>query len=144
MTPAGSHAHSSFDNRVFKYKHHLGDGMGKRILTGSFVALITPFADDGSVDIEGFGKLIEFQALNGTSAVLIMGSTGEVSLLSKEERHRVIAETVTFKRFGLPLFYGCTANNTREDLIGEDAAGAPNTRPAAVTPQTGPGGRFLR
>jgi len=36
--------------------------MGKRILTGSFVALIPPFADDGSVDIEGFGKLIEFQA----------------------------------------------------------------------------------
>lgn len=90
--------------------------MGKRILTGSFVALITPFADDGSVDIEGFGKLIEFQALNGTSAVLIMGSTGEVSLLSQEERHRVIAETVPFKRFGLPLFYGCTANNTRATI----------------------------
>jgi 4-hydroxy-tetrahydrodipicolinate synthase len=49
--------------------------MGKRILTGSFVALITPFKDDGTPDIEGFGKLIEFQALNGTSAVLIMGST---------------------------------------------------------------------
>jgi 4-hydroxy-tetrahydrodipicolinate synthase len=92
------------------------DFMGKLILTGSFVALITPFADDGSVDIEGFGKLIEFQALNGTSAVLIMGSTGEVSLLSKEERHRVIAETVPFKRFGLPLFYGCTANNTRATI----------------------------
>jgi len=51
---------------------------------------------------------------------------------------------VTFKRFGLPLFYGCAANNTREELIGKDAAGAPNTRPAAVTPQTGPGGCFLR
>ena len=68
------------------------------------------------MDIEGFGKLIEFQALNGTSAVLIMGSTGEVSLLSKEERHRVIAETVPFKSFGLPLFYGCTANNTSETI----------------------------
>jgi 4-hydroxy-tetrahydrodipicolinate synthase len=54
--------------------------MGKRILTGSFVALITPFKDDGTPDIEVFGKLIEFQALNGTSAILIMGSTGEVSL----------------------------------------------------------------
>ncbi|MCK7503532.1 MAG: dihydrodipicolinate synthase family protein [Desulfobacterales bacterium] len=64
--------------------------MGKRILTGSFVALITPFKDDGSPDIEGFGRLIEFQARNGTSALLIMGSTGEVSLLSKEERHRII------------------------------------------------------
>ena len=90
--------------------------MGKRILTGSFVALITPFKDDGSADIEGFGKLIEFQARNGTSALLIMGSTGEVSLLTAEERHRIITETVKFKKFGLPLFYGCTATNTRETI----------------------------
>jgi 4-hydroxy-tetrahydrodipicolinate synthase len=90
--------------------------MGKRILTGSFVALITPFTADGAPDIEGFGRLIEFQAQNGTSALLIMGSTGEVSLLTKEERHRVITETVSFKRYGLPLFYGCTANNTQETI----------------------------
>jgi 4-hydroxy-tetrahydrodipicolinate synthase len=90
--------------------------MGKRILTGSFVALITPFKDDGTPDIEGFGKLIEFQAQNGTSALLIMGSTGEVSLLTREERHRVITETIPFKRTGLPLFYGCTANNTQETI----------------------------
>jgi 4-hydroxy-tetrahydrodipicolinate synthase len=86
------------------------------MLTGSFVALITPFKDDGTADIEGFRKLIEFQAGNGTSALLIMGSTGEVSLLTKEERHRIITETVKFKTFGLPLFYGCTANNTRETI----------------------------
>ncbi len=90
--------------------------MGKRILTGSFVALITPFKEDGAPDIKGFGRLIEFQAKNGTSALLIMGSTGEVSLLSKEERHRIITETVTFKKHGLPLFYGCTANNTQETI----------------------------
>ena len=90
--------------------------MGKRILTGSFVALITPFKADGAPDIEGFGKLIEFQAKNGTSALLVMGSTGEVSLLTKEERHRVITETIQFKRYGLPLFYGCTANNTQETI----------------------------
>jgi 4-hydroxy-tetrahydrodipicolinate synthase len=90
--------------------------MAKLILTGSFVALITPFREDGSPDIEGFSKLIEFQAQNGTSALLILGSTGEVSLLSKEERHQIITETVKFKRNGLPLFYGCTANNTQETI----------------------------
>lgn len=90
--------------------------MAKHILTGSFVALITPFRDDGSPDIEGFGKLIEFQAQNGTSALLIMGSTGEVSLLAKDERHQIITETVKFKRNGLPLFYGCTGNNTQETI----------------------------
>jgi len=90
--------------------------MAKFILTGSFVALITPFTEEGRPDIEGFAKLIDFQAQNGTSALLIMGSTGEVSLLSREERCQIIAETVKFKRKGLPLFYGCTANNTQETL----------------------------
>ncbi len=107
--------------------------MAKHILTGSFVALITPFADDGSVDIEGFGKLIGFQARNGTSAVLIMGSTGEVSLLSREERQRVITETVPFKKFGLPLFYGCTANNTRETIAMVKFAAAQGADGAIIT-----------
>ena len=90
--------------------------MSKMIIKGSFVALITPFKNDGAVDIEGFEQLIEFQARNGTSALLIMGSTGEVSLLSREERQQVISETVAFRRAGMPLFYGCTGNNTHETI----------------------------
>jgi 4-hydroxy-tetrahydrodipicolinate synthase len=90
--------------------------MGKLIIEGSFVALITPFADDGSVDIDGFGHLIDFQFRHGTSALLIMGSTGEVSLLSKEERHRIIAETIRMRPGHMPFFYGCTGNNTVETI----------------------------
>jgi 4-hydroxy-tetrahydrodipicolinate synthase len=107
--------------------------LGKPILTGSFVALITPFKEDGVPDIEGFGQLIEFQARHGTSALLIMGSTGEVSLLSKEERQRIIVETVTFKKYGLPLFYGCTANNTRETIAMIDYAARAGADGAVVT-----------
>ena len=107
--------------------------MGKLILTGSFVALITPFDEDGEPDIEGFGRLIEFQAAHGTSALLIMGSTGEVSLLSREERHRIISETVEFKRHGLPLFYGCTANNTRETIAMVQYAARAGADGAVVT-----------
>ncbi|HWR91013.1 MAG TPA: dihydrodipicolinate synthase family protein [Desulfobacterales bacterium] len=107
--------------------------MGKLILTGSFVALITPFEEDGSVDTEGFGRLIDFQARHGTSALLIMGSTGEVSLLSREERHRVIAETVKFKKPGMPLFYGCTANTTRETIAMVDYAARAGADGAVVT-----------
>ena len=107
--------------------------MGKLILTGSFVALITPFDEDGEPDIEGFGRLVEFQAAHGTSALLIMGSTGEVSLLSREERHRIISETVEFKRHGLPLFYGCTANNTRETIAMVQYAARAGADGAVVT-----------
>ena len=60
--------------------------MRKPVIEGSFVALITPFNRDGTVDFEGFKTLMDFQASNGTSALLIMGSTGEVSMLSAEEK----------------------------------------------------------
>jgi 4-hydroxy-tetrahydrodipicolinate synthase len=85
-------------------------------IEGSFVALITPFTSDGAIDVEGFRYLIDFQSRHGTSALLIMGSTGEVSLLSKDERHLIIRETIKFRPKDVLLFYGCTANNTRETI----------------------------
>ncbi len=56
---------------------------------GSWVALVTPFDTEGKLDIDGFRQLIDFQAANGTSGVLLMGSTGEPTSLSQEERKKV-------------------------------------------------------
>jgi len=81
-------------------------------MSGSFVALITPFNNDGSIDWPGFQDLLHFQAENGTRAVLIMGSTGEVSMLSPDERREIISKTVKMETGGLKMFYGCTGNNT--------------------------------
>jgi len=86
--------------------------MSKMQLTGSFVALITPFNKDGSPDFGAFQELLRFQEAHGTRAVLIMGSTGEVSMLSPAERHAIIKETAKLKTGNMRLFYGCTGNNT--------------------------------
>lgn len=83
-----------------------------RKITGSFVALITPFDRSGNVDIGAFRELLQFHETNGTSAVLIMGSTGEVSMLSQDEKRRIIVETAKMKSEKMPIFYGCTGNNT--------------------------------
>ncbi len=83
-----------------------------RKITGSFVALITPFDRSGNVDIGAFRELLQFHETNGTSAVLIMGSTGEVSMLSQDEKRRIIVETAKMKSAKMPIFYGCTGNNT--------------------------------
>src|SRR5690606_12929320 len=64
---------------------------------GSFVALVTPMNADGSVDFEGFRTLLNWHAENGTEAVLIMGSTGEVSMLSADERRAIISATARMK-----------------------------------------------
>src|SRR5689334_11641965 len=90
--------------------------MSKKLLTGSFVALITPFNKDGSVDFAAFRSLLKFQEDNGTSAVLIMGSTGETSMLAPEEKKKIIVECAKVKSPKMPVFFGCTGNNTETTI----------------------------
>jgi 4-hydroxy-tetrahydrodipicolinate synthase len=86
--------------------------MSKMKIEGSFVALITPFNRDGSIDFEAFRTLLKFQEDNGTKAILFMGSTGESSMLTADERKQLIVETAKMKTGKMAFFYGCTAGNT--------------------------------
>jgi 4-hydroxy-tetrahydrodipicolinate synthase len=86
--------------------------MSKTKITGSFVALITPFDKKGAVDFGALRDLLAFQETNGTSAILIMGSTGESSMLEPEERKALVVETAKMKTGKMAMFYGCTGNNT--------------------------------
>src|ERR1700737_2498280 len=90
--------------------------MSKKLLTGFFVALITPFNKDGSVDFAAFRTLLRFQEDQGTAAVLIMGSTGETSMLSPEEKREIIVETAKMKTPRMPIFFGATGNNTQTTI----------------------------
>src|SRR3954462_13925829 len=90
--------------------------MSSEKLTGSFVALITPFNRDGTVDFAAFRTLLKFHADHGTSAILIMGSTGESSMLSQEEKKAIIVETAKMKTAEMPIFFGCTGNNTDQTI----------------------------
>ncbi len=84
--------------------------------SGSFVALITPMNKDGSVDFEGFRPLLQWHEENGTSAILFMGSTGEVSLLTVEERKRIISVTSKLNTGKVQFYYGVTGNNTQTTI----------------------------
>lgn len=84
--------------------------------TGSFVALVTPMNEDGSIDIGGFQSLLQFHAENGTNSVLIMGSTGEVSMLTPEEKKLIISETAKMSAGNIAKFYGCSGNNTQATI----------------------------
>ena len=91
---------------------------------GSFVAVITPMNGDGSIDFEGFKTLLQFHEQNGTSSVLIMGSTGEVSMLSVEERHDIVRETMKMRTGKMLFYYGCTGATTKAtiDFVRQAAA----------------------
>src|SRR3990170_4095345 len=90
--------------------------MVKMTIEGSFVALITPFNHDGSVDFAAFRTLLRFQKDHGTSAVLFMGSTGEPTMLSPGERQQVVVETARMKTGRMRFFYGCTGGSTEATI----------------------------
>ena len=112
--------------------------MAKPRIEGSFVALITPFNADGSVDFGAFRTLLDWQARNGTSAVLIMGSTGEVSMLTPEERRAIVEKTAAMKDGRMKFFYGCTGPSTAATIAnlqfakGAGADGAILAAPAYI------------
>lgn len=83
--------------------------MGKLRIEGSFVAPVTPFDRHGAVDFGAWRTLIDHQREHGTRALLFMGSTGEPSLLTAEEKRRIVVETVRMRPGGMSFFYGCTA-----------------------------------
>ena len=83
---------------------------------GSFVALITPFNEDGSIDFGAFRTLLRFQEDHGTAAVLFMGSTGEPTLLTPEERRQIVVETAKMKTGRMLFFYGCTGGGTEATI----------------------------
>ena len=68
--------------------------MKKTIFKGAGVALVTPMKNDGSVDYETLGKLIDFQLENETDAIISCGTTGESATLTPAEHSKVIEFTI--------------------------------------------------
>lgn len=89
--------------------------MKKLLFSGSGVALVTPFLEDG-VNFDTLGELIEFQIENETDAIIICGTTGEPATMSEEEKKSVIKFTVDKVNGRIPVIAGTGGNNT-ENVI---------------------------
>lgn len=89
--------------------------MKKCIFTGSGVAIITPFTDDG-VDYAKLGELIEYQIKGKTDAIIVCGTTGEASTMPDDEHIAVIEYTVKKVNGRLPVIAGTGSNDTRHAI----------------------------
>ncbi|MBF0710022.1 MULTISPECIES: 4-hydroxy-tetrahydrodipicolinate synthase [unclassified Gemella] len=83
------------------------------IYTGSGVAIITPFLEDGMVDYKELEKLIEFQIKEGTKALIIVGTTGESSTMLDDEQIEVIEFAVKKVNKRIPVIAGTGVNDAR-------------------------------
>ncbi len=82
-------------------------------LTGSMVALATPFAD-GEVDWDALARLVDFQVENGTQGLVPCGTTGESPTLDNDEHDKVIEFVVERAGGKVPVIAGTGSNSTAE------------------------------
>ncbi|MFI3229614.1 MAG: 4-hydroxy-tetrahydrodipicolinate synthase [Bacillota bacterium] len=81
------------------------------IFNGSGTALITPFIND-KVDFPALKKLVRFQLDNGTSALIINGTTGEPTTMTHFERTAVATTVIKEVNGAIPVILGAGSNNT--------------------------------
>jgi len=86
------------------------------IFTGAGVAIVTPMHQDGTVNYDKLGELIEFQIANHTDSIIITGTTGEASTLSEEEHVECIRFAVSKVAKRVPVIAG-TGSNCTETAI---------------------------
>ncbi|MBR1771884.1 MAG: 4-hydroxy-tetrahydrodipicolinate synthase [Lachnospiraceae bacterium] len=86
------------------------------VFTGAGVAIVTPMKENGEVDYERFGELIEFQIANQTDAIVVCGTTGEASTLTHEEHLDAIKYCVDKVAGRIPVVAG-TGSNCTETAI---------------------------
>ena len=83
-------------------------------LTGTGVALVTPFKKDFSVDTDALTKIVNYQVENGINYLVVLGTTAESATLNKDEKELVIKTVIEANAGRLPLVLGVGGNNTHE------------------------------
>ena len=95
-------------------------------IKGTGVALVTPFNNDKSVDYEGLENLLNHVINGGVDFLVLMGTTGESTTLSKTERIEVVDFCKKINNGRLPIVLGIGGNNTMQVVADIKAANLEN------------------
>lgn len=83
------------------------------IFKGVGTAIATPFTEDG-INLEEFGKLIDWQINEGVNSIIVCGTTGESSTMSNYEKMETIKFAVNRAKRRIPIIAGTGGNNTKQ------------------------------
>ena len=92
--------------------------MEQSSITGTGVALVTPFKRDGSVDLKALCNVVEHVIKNKVDYLVALGTTGETPALTESEKKTIVNQVKAFAGGRVPVVVGMGGNNT-EDLIGK-------------------------
>lgn len=90
--------------------------MNYKKISGSIVALVTPFTDDGKIDYDAYKNLLDFHIQNGTNSILLCGTTGERSTLDDKEFNDFVETGIKHVGNRLPVIVGTGSNNTKKAI----------------------------
>jgi 4-hydroxy-tetrahydrodipicolinate synthase len=90
--------------------------LSKNMIKGSIVAIVTPMHPDGSLDLPGLRKLIDWHIAEGTDGIIIVGTTGESATVSVEEHCELIKLAVEHTAGRIPIIAGTGGNSTAEAI----------------------------
>jgi len=105
------------------------------MITGSLVAIVTPMLEDGRLDYARFKSLIDWHIAQGTSAIVVVGTTGESPTVNFDEHKELIRVAVQHSNGRLPIIAGTGGNSTAEAIeLSESAKKAGATASLSVVP----------
>ena len=93
---------------------------------GTGVAIVTPFHKYGTIDFNSLKKLIEHLIKNGVNYLVVMGTTGESVVLSKDEKYALINFVVEEVDNRVPIVLGIGGNHTqliKDTILATDLEG---------------------
>ena len=83
---------------------------------GSLVALVTPFDGNDRVDYASLKRLVDFHVENGSSGLVIAGTTGESPTLRRSEHIELIGRCVEIAAGRIPIIAGTGSNSTAQSI----------------------------
>ena len=105
------------------------------IFTGSAVAIITPFNNDGTINYEAFKNMVEAQIAAGTDGIVVAGTTGEASTIDDAEQIKLIKYCVDIVNKRVPVIAGAGSNDTSHAIeLAKEAEKAGSDALLIVTP----------
>src|SRR6516165_586455 len=81
-------------------------------LAGSLVAIVTPMKADGGVDLAAWSRLLDFQLQNGTSGIVVGGTTGESATLTDAELRALAERACQQLARRIPVIVGAGTSST--------------------------------
>jgi 4-hydroxy-tetrahydrodipicolinate synthase len=87
--------------------------MNNHSFTGTGVAIVTPFLENGDIDEQGLQNLVEHLIKGNVDYLVVLGTTGENATLDKAEKQKVFSLVNDFNKDRVKLVAGIGGNDTR-------------------------------